>query len=181
MAISQHDLESSGQARNVAARAQPADVIELIMAEHRRIRRLCEALDDAARWSGETGPAWVLTSVWQRLAILLDAHTRAEEEICYLPMFGSRLGTAALRQQAVADHDEIREAISEACLQPAGSRLWWGAVRAVLDTTAEHLDREENGPLADCLPRLTINQRRELGRQWSAFMAAWRRSALVPR
>lgn len=31
--------------------------------------------------------------------------------------------------------------------------------------------------LADCLPRLTMGQRFELGSQWSGFVAAWRLDA----
>lgn len=36
-----------------------ADIIELIMADHRRIRRLCRALDDAVRWERDSGPGWM--------------------------------------------------------------------------------------------------------------------------
>jgi hypothetical protein len=178
LAISQQHLGSAGQAREVrTARRHPADVIELILADHRRIRRLCEALEDAARWSGETGRDWMLADIWQRLASLLEAHARAEEEVCYLPMVWCDPGTASSRRASIADHDEIREAISEAFLQHTGSRLWYGAVRAVLETTAEHLDLEERTLLTDCLPRLTMSRRRELGRQWSAFIAAWKLDA----
>ena len=44
---------------------------------------------------------------------------------------------------------------------------------AVLAGSDEHLDREECGVLAEGLIRLTMSQRRALGRQWSAFTAAW--------
>jgi hypothetical protein len=142
------------------------------MADHRRIRRLCQALDDAARWVGGPGPDWAPAYIWQRLAAVLQAHARAEEEICYLPMFGSGPQAAERRQAAIADHDDIREAISEASLQPAGSGLWWQAVRAALAATASHLDREQRAVM-DGLTGLTMTQRRELGRQWSDFIAAW--------
>lgn len=149
--------------------ALPPDIIDLIMADHRRIRRLREVLDDAARWSGDS--EWMLAHAWQRLAGLLEAHIRAEEEICYLPMFGCQPHATERRREAIADHDDIREAISETSLHRPGSVLWWRAVRAVLATTADHIDREERGPLAEVA--LTISRRRELGRQWSAFIAAW--------
>ena len=63
-----------------------ADIIELILADHRRIGRLCHAgWHDTARYDhGQTG--WMLGHVWQRLADLLVAHTQAEEETCYLPL-----------------------------------------------------------------------------------------------
>lgn len=151
----------------------PADIVELIMADHRRIRRLRGALQDAARYDGDAGPGWILPHAWQRFTGLLVAHFEAEEEICYLPMFGPGPQAAGRRREATADHDDIREAVREASLHRVGSARWWRAARAVLAASAEHLDREECGVLAGCLPRLTMSQRRALGRQWSAFTAAW--------
>ena len=152
----------------------PADVIELIMADHRRIRRFRAVLDDAVRGGSASGSAWVLAHVWDRLTGLLDTHTRAEEEICYLPMFGSGPSLGEWRQDAIADHDDIREAIAETLLQPPGSALWWRAARDALAAATDHLDREEDAMLAGWLPRLTTARRLELGRQWLAFVAAWR-------
>lgn len=161
----------------------PADVVELIMADHRRILRLREALDDTVRRGAASGPAWMLGHVWERFAELLEAHTRVEEEICYLPMSESSPDPAQWMQAAVADHDDIREAIGEAALQPAGSALWWGAASAVLAINADHLDREEQHIRTGWLPLLTMSRRHELGRQWLAFMSAWRigyREAVPP-
>ena len=114
----------------------------------------------------------MLAHVWQRLAGLLGAHTRAEEEICY-PLSGCSRPDAGRRRDAIDDHEDIREAIGEASLQRVGSPLWWRAVRAVLAVSAGHLDREERDVLPCCLARLTVSQRRELGRQWLRFIAAW--------
>jgi Hemerythrin HHE cation binding domain len=165
--------QPADQARAVPAPGRWADdIIELIMADHRRIRRLCQALDDAARQAGGPAPGWMLAHTWQRLASVLQAHAWAQEEICYLPMFGSGPQAARRRRAAGGDHDDIREAISEASLQPVGSSLWWQAVRAALAATARHLGREEHA-VVEGLTGLTMRQRRELGRQWSAFIAAW--------
>lgn len=155
--------------------SRPADIIELVMEDHRRIRRLREALSDAVRYSGGSGPGWMVAHAWQRLSGLLEVHARAEEEICYLPMFGSSPQAIRRMREAVGDHDDIREAIGEASLQRAGSTLWWRAVRAGLAASSAHLERAERGMLTHC--ELTASQRLELGRQWSAFIAAWRQDA----
>jgi Hemerythrin HHE cation binding domain len=171
----QQRLASSGRtpASAAAVGSRPAeDVIELIMADHRRIRRLREALYDAVRFGGESDLEWVLAHIWQRLASLLEVHARAEEEICFLPMSGSAPGAAGRIRDAVCDHDDIREAVSEASLQRVGSAPWWRAVRAALAASAEHLEREEHGVLARC--GLTESQRLGLGRQWAGFVAALR-------
>jgi Hemerythrin HHE cation binding domain len=169
--MAQH-LRPSGHARTTRTGRYPADVIDLIMADHRRIRRLSEALEDAARHHVDSGQDWMLAHLWQRLAGLLGAHTRAEEEICY-PLSGCSRQDAGHTRDAIDDHEDIREAITEASLQRVGSALWWRAVRAVLATSAGHLDREESDVLPGCLAGLTVSQRRELGRQWLRFIAAW--------
>jgi hypothetical protein len=166
------NLRLSAQARTTLPAGHPTDVIELIMTDHRRIRRLSEALDNAARYRGDSGQNWTPARVWQRLAALLEAHTRAEEEICY-PLSGCSPQNAGRWRDAIDDHEDIREAIGEASLQRAGSTLWWRAVRAVLAASAGHLDREERDVLPHCLAGLTVSQRRELGRQWLGFIAAW--------
>jgi hypothetical protein len=160
-----HAIPASGTGR-------AADVIDLIMADHRRIRRLRAALSDTVRCASDFGPRWAPDQVWHLLTGLLITHFQAEEEICYLPMFGPGPEAAERRHEAVADHDDIREAIGEASLQRPGSALWWHAVRAALSAVIDHLDREESGVLADCLSRLTMSQRLALGHQWVVFTAA---------
>ncbi|HET9966763.1 MAG TPA: hemerythrin domain-containing protein [Streptosporangiaceae bacterium] len=164
----------TGSSRIVVPRSgPPADICELVMADHRRIRRLSAALDDAARWDGGSA----LAHAWLRLANLLEAHAAAEEEICYLPMSRYRPDGAEDRRAAIADHDDIREAIREAALHEPGSGPWRRAVRAALACNADHIDREEHGLLTESLAGLSIAQRRQLGRQWRAFVAARRRDA----
>lgn len=176
-----YQLRSSGGP--VAALTQPpgrtADIMDLIMADHRRIRRLRDALYDAARHAGSSAPEWVPVHVWQRFTGLLMAHFRTEEDVCYLPMAKAAADAAADagadaagQRQAMADHSDIRRAIAAAALQPAGSAPWWRAVTVALTTSMDHLDREESGFLADCLSRMTPDQRRMLGRQWMVLAAA---------
>ncbi len=181
MAKPLHYPGPSGQTPRVPpSSGLPTDIIDLVLADHRRIRRLCSALQDAVRWSGGPGSGWMPAHAWERLAALLEEHTRAEEEICYLPMFRCLPCGSGSRREAIDDHDDIREAISEACLQRAGSFPWWRAVRAAVATSAGHLDREESEVLPESLLRLTPARRRELGRQWSACIAGWRLDAAHP-
>lgn len=160
-----------------------ADLVELIMADHRRIRRLCSAVYDAARPGGQPGPDWMLGHVWQRLADLLLAHTQAEEETCYasMPRAGWRAtGRPAATRAAgrgrdpIADHEDIRKLIGEASLHPVGSAPWWHAVSAVIEVSTEHHEREEREILPRYVKGLPLSRRKELGRRWCAFMAAWR-------
>jgi Hemerythrin HHE cation binding domain len=98
--------------------------------------------------AGGGDSVWMLSHSWLRLASLLAVHTRAEEEICYLPATRGRPDRAEHLRVAVADHDDLREAIAEASLCHPGSASWWRAVRVILDSHASHFDREERGLLA---------------------------------
>lgn len=152
-----------------AAKVPPADIIELVLADHRRIVRLRDALGAAGRGSG-SGTGWMLAHAGQRLAEVLAAHLQAEQEICYLSMFGA--GRHREWREAMADDDDVHYAICEAGLQRPGTAGWRRAVRAAAAAGTRHVERAQAGPLARWQSRLTASQRRELGRQWSAFIAA---------
>lgn len=138
------------------------DIVDLILADHARIRRLFAELDRAGR-EEEALPG--LGAVWADLAGLLEAHAAATREICFLT-----LASDAVDDSGSADLDDVIEAVAEARLQPAGSRLWWRAVRAARAAETAHDDTE---PVLDALRRqLTREQREVLGRQWEAFVAA---------
>ena len=93
------------------------------MVDHRRVHRLSEVLDDAARSRGDSGQTWRLAHIWQRLAALLEAHTPAEEGICY-PLSGCSPQDNGRRRDAIDNHEDIREPIGEAAsLQCVGSAL----------------------------------------------------------
>jgi hypothetical protein len=65
-----------------------AGIIGVILADHKRIRRMVGALDDAASYGEDPCAGWMLAPVWRRLADLLELHAEAEEEICYLALSG---------------------------------------------------------------------------------------------
>lgn len=150
-----------------------ADIIDLILGDHQRIRRLMAALDQARCHPQGPRSARAVADRWEQLAGLLDRHTRAEEEICYLPMSGSGLAATGQLADARADHADIREAAAEARLQPAGSAPWWRAAGFALAACTGHLSHEESGVLAPFARRADPALRHTLGRQWLAFCTAW--------
>lgn len=149
-----------------------ADIVELILADHQRILVMQRALHNAGRFRGEWGAASALAAVWDRLADVIEVEAAAEEEICYQPMVAAGSWSQEQMEDAVADLDEIGEAVAEARLQPVSSRPWWRAVKAAISACAEHFDRQEQGVLADFRGRADRSQRLQLGGQWSAFITA---------
>jgi hypothetical protein len=156
------------------------DIIDLILADHARVRRLFAVLEDAARYGDQPGARGMLSEAWARLAGLLELHADAEEEICYLALFGQEAQASAGLQDAIAGHGDIREAVREAGLHEVGGKAWWRAVTAAVRASSDHMASEEQGVLADFRRRAHREVRDALGRQWAAFTAARNRDAAMP-
>lgn len=139
------------------------DIVDLISAEHALIGRLFAELDTRM----EACAVAKLSAVWADLAALLETHAAATREICYLSLLSE-----AVKDGFSADLDDVTEAVAEARLQPAGSRLWWLAVRSAREALASHIEGIQAGPLPALRRRAPTEQREVLGRQWQAFIAA---------
>ena len=113
-----------------------------------------------------------LARTWAQLRGLLDLHTEAEEEICFITLFGPGAEAATQMREVIADHEDIREAVREADLHPPGSAAWWRPVTALRPTASLHIVRQEQGPLAAFADRAAPGLREELGRQWLSFVGA---------
>jgi hypothetical protein len=145
--------------------AAAVDITSLIMDDHEWFRRQFAALDDA-RTPEE------LAAVWEPLATRLDTHADAEEQIFYPLLL--KQGTDDPEDEtedAVHDHNEIREAIEKARKAEVGSDEWVAAVDKAREENSEHLAEEEDGPLKDFRKHATREQRAELAQQWVAFYA----------
>jgi hypothetical protein len=159
------------------------DVTELILGDHKRMVRLFAALDDAARYmaagvGGGCLPDSMLATMWERIATLLGLHADAEQEICFLPMFGRRRGRLTELADAVADLNDMREAIAETRLQDPGSPAWWRAVNAARRSACDHISVIEQGSLGNFRAPSDGRFRRVLGQQWQGFIDARRRDGL---
>lgn len=151
----------------------PADIIDLIVAGHRRIRRLGRILRDTGKASHATGnSAWVAGEVWARLAGLIDLHLGAEEEVCLPALHRVDPSGQEQRKDLVADHEDIRDAMQEASLQATGSVPWWLAAEDTVSACDEAFRREEQHILPALACHAGDAQRSRLARQWQAYMAA---------
>ena len=124
------------------------EIGELILAEHARILRLFGAVYGLARRADPSVSRLALAQVWARLGGLLVTHTRAEEEICFPPMYGTGARTLTVVEAAAADHMDIREAVEQARLLEVGSARWWQVITGARMACAEHFASEERGLLS---------------------------------
>jgi len=146
-----------------------ADITDLIYEDHDWFRRHFFYLDDA-RTEEE------LTAIWEPLALRLDIHADAEERIFYPALL--RKGHAGDPQDetedAIDDHNAIRDAIRDAAGHPVGSPEWYAAVGRARTENGEHLDEEEREALPDFRKSASPELRHELAMKWLRFYYAHR-------
>jgi hypothetical protein len=154
-----------------------ADIVELIRADHARIRQLFAKLGDVPQRPGGLSPGQEPGEVWASLADMLELHADVAEEICYLSLFEGPAQSVRDIGEAVAEHADIREAVRETRLHPPGSHVWWLAVQAAREAAFGHIERIESGALSRFERRAPPAAREALGLQWVAFADARARDA----
>lgn len=140
------------------------DITALILDDHDAFRRGFARLDDAR---GEEQ----LTAVWDALALHLEIHAEAEERILY-PHLLKRSPSEETKEEtddAIRDHNKIRDAIEAAGRAKVGSDEWWKAVWAARTENSEHLAEEEDEVLPDFRRHADMRLRIDLGAQWLTF------------
>jgi hypothetical protein len=139
------------------------DITALILQDHHAFRVGFARLDDA-RGEQELG------ALWAPLAVHLEIHAEAEERILY-PHLLRRGGDDAAEEtdDAIRDHNKIRDAIAEAGRRPIGSDGWWAGVWAARRENSEHLAEEEDEALPDFRRHASLELRADLAAQWLVF------------
>ena len=140
------------------------DITALIMDDHHAFRVGFARLDDA-----KTDEE--LRAVWEPLALHLDIHADAEEEILYPHLLTDAGGDEAAEEtdDAIRDHNKIRDGIEEAGQHPVGSDGWWKGVWKTRTENSDHLREEEDEVLPDFRKHATPELRHELARRWLIF------------
>src|ERR1700730_15060302 len=119
----------------------------------------------------------VLSALWGRLAVFLELHAAAEEEIFYPALL--QVGLAARRKSgvedetldAIHDHNDIRDAVAEVAKHPVGSDDWYTAVAAANLANGDHMAEEEREGLTDFRRLASLQRRHDLAVAFAAFEA----------
>jgi hypothetical protein len=150
-----------------------ADIIDMIYADHDWLRRQFFRLDDA---SSEAE----LAAVWDQLSARLDAHAEAEETVFYPALLkhggrddpGNPEGDPRDEtEDAITDHNAIRDAVRQSRKLKPGSPEWFEAVVKARTENGEHLDEEEREAMPDFIKSASLELRHELGMTWLQFYA----------
>jgi hypothetical protein len=149
------------------------DITELIAHEHEELRRLFALLDDIPRDDTES-----LAAAWAQLSTRLEVHAQAEEVHFYptLLELGEGHGEAddpeEEAEDAITDHNEIREAAARAEKAEVGSDEWWDAVNDAREENNDHIGEEERQALPDFRRHADLKVRHQLGVAFHAFEAS---------
>ncbi|MEU4479379.1 hemerythrin domain-containing protein [Micromonospora sp. NPDC023966] len=149
------------------------DITALILDDHAAFRRGFARLDDARE------PAELL-AIWEALALHLDIHAEAEEAILYPHLVKHGDDGAEETEDAIGDHNKIRDAIAESKLHEVGSDAWWAAVGRARRENSEHLAEEEDEALPDFRRHAGVELRAELGARWLRFYGEHKNGRNLP-
>lgn len=157
----------------IPGHAARMDITELILEDHHRQRQAFARLDDIARDDAEN-----LALVWGELAQFLEVHAAAEEAVFYPELLRLADADGEETQDAIGDHDDIRDAVAESAKHPAGSDAWWKAVGDARAANTEHMGEEEDEVLADFRRAADLPTRHRVGLAFEAAKAEPRRQEL---
>ena len=148
------------------------DITQLILDDHHEQRRLFAMLEQIDR-----NDVAALTAVWRRLGTFLEVHALAEEELFYPELL--RVGTGAgdkesaedETEDAIKDHNEIRDAIFAVASKRVGTPEWFEAVAAVNEANSDHMGEEEREGLTDLREHADLALRHDLAVRFAVFEA----------
>jgi hypothetical protein len=148
------------------------DITQLILDDHHEQRRLFAILEQVGR--SDTA---ALSALWARLGAFLELHAAAEEAIFYPALLqvglaaGRRAGAEGETLDAIRDHNDIRDAVTEVARHRIGSDGWFAAVAAANLANSDHMAEEEREGLTDFRRLAGLQQRHELAIAFAAFQA----------
>ena len=148
------------------------DITQLILDDHQEQRRLFSILEQIDRTDTKS-----LGAMWKRLAAFLEVHAEAEEQIFYPALLrlgqgaGGKPTAADETEDAIKDHNEIRDAVAAVAGHAIGSEGWHAAVFKANKANSDHMGEEERE--ADRLSRpAPLQLRHDLAVRFAVFDAS---------
>ena len=146
------------------------DITQLILDDHQELRRLFAIIEQI-----DHDNIAALGSVWKRLAALLDVHAEAEERYFYPDLLklgrgaGTKEDAAAETEDAIDDHNDIRDAAAAVNDHDIGSGDWFAAVDKANLVNSKHMAEEEREGLTDFRRNAPMALRHALAQRFIAF------------
>jgi hypothetical protein len=150
------------------------DITQLILDDHHEQRRRFAILEQL-----DPGDTAALGAVWSRLAVFLEVHAAAEEQIFYPELLAAGLAGGASGTQtaeaetldAIHDHNDIRDAVLAVAGHDVGSAGWYAAVAAANAANSDHMAEEEREGLTYFRRHASLGLRHDLAVAFATFEA----------
>lgn len=148
------------------------DITQLILDDHAEQRRLFAILEQIDR--KDTAK---LTAIWGRLSAFLEVHALAEEELFYPALLHLGKGIDKKHtpeeetKDAIHDHNEIRDAVTEAAGNDVGTDAWYTSVAKANAANSDHMGEEEREGLTDFRHNASLQVRHDLAVKFAVFEA----------
>ncbi|WP_242097626.1 hemerythrin domain-containing protein [Sphingomonas sp. CROZ-RG-20F-R02-07] len=150
------------------------DICNLILEDHAEQRKLFAIIEEIG-----TDDAEALGSVWNRLHGLLDTHAEAEERYFYPTVVrrGEGAGDADDMHEevedAIDDHNEIRDAAAAVAKEQVGTKAWFDAVDKANLVNSKHMAEEERQGMTDYRRHTSAEERHAAAIKFAAFDAKY--------
>jgi Hemerythrin HHE cation binding domain len=157
------------------------DITDEILHQHGEQRRMFALLDEFPKDDVEG-----LAAIWRRLEIFLETHAEGEERYFYPELLKLGTGYADAEsvdeevEDAVKDHNEIRDAVVKASGLETGSDAWWEAVTEARIANDDHMAEEERQDLADFRRHASRDLRHEIAVKFLRFEAVKAAEGITP-
>ncbi|MDQ2880351.1 MAG: hemerythrin domain-containing protein [Actinomycetota bacterium] len=148
------------------------DITQLILDDHHEQRRLFAILEQIDRTD-----TVALSALWTRLAAFLELHAEAEEELFYPELLRVGAGAGGVdtpeaeTEDAISDHNDIRDAVAAVGGHEIGSDDWYDAVAKANEANSDHMAEEEREGLTDFRRHAGLQLRHDLAVAFAAFEA----------
>src|SRR4051794_4018918 len=144
------------------------DITRLILRDHHRLREMFADLDDAQ----VVGDSDIVEAAWRPIADLLDLHAEAEERVFYPVLLDRGSRARDETEDAIDDHNKIRDAVRDANNATVGTDEWWEAVGRARTENSKHTGEEEREALSDFRRHVSPEECDRLGLDWLVFVAS---------
>ena len=149
------------------------DITQLILDDHHEQRRLFALIEQIG---AHDAPG--LEAAWRRLATFLELHALSEEKIFYPALLhvgreaGEKREIEAEAEDAIKDHNEIRDAVAEVARHGVGSEKWIAAVAAANKANSDHMGEEEREGLTSFRKLASLQLRHDLAVEFASYEAS---------
>jgi len=144
------------------------DALELLIADHNRVRGLFARYKEAAEADKTDKAAALVTEIF----VELEVHTTIEEEIFYPWAHGLTDEIGETIDEGVEEHHVVKVLMEEINSLEAGSDTWTAKVKVLIENVEHHAGEEEDDLFPPIRSHTKADARAELGDQLDAKKGA---------